>query len=661
MPSLSMQVSTYLHVKDKDGGGGMATRSSTMPRPAKQAPTRANSTPLPGTRQGTTAFHTLPKIGSSFFTQSLKRRGKAKAEDAELLTLQGIMGTTESADQQPVQEEKRAFSSTWPPKCHRRALNLQGLHSPCTELMDYVKNPLARAIDAECDSARETSGWHMFLRQSRITSNPQSPKESINTYQRLSLGSVLSLEIPKDPSVLRSSQGTVKVAREGLAERKQASPACGVTQGKRAGAQEAVMALQKRALQGQPAVSQRPIRPRGAAQKFPKSEEGAWFEEVSINPGYSRQKASCVAPCEEDGRSPERQSSSSDDFLDFRQNRMSRISLLHEQIGWEWDKLAATLGATGSPNEMQATKPDDHQAREASKVKLKPSLAKPSSNASAASNADKVKGLAMNETPKKDSPQGELERSEESFVRIPPSLLHLGFKSPSKLSKFECEVGPQGDTPASSGPGMLVLAPGGKATDGPKLPGMAEVCHPAHELFEEEEEELQAIWNNVEKHKKSVDVRDDPGRKVDKAQSPTSSVGKLILSSADNVLVAKFKLPTSAQLLLGSEGESGTSNGLGRKNSASRCWASLTSCQEPSEGTEAAPVGSMQDTCPMDQPKLQEEGRVLSKVRTLCYQGGRRERSDSLTAFSCFRTKVLPIIFHIFSGCSPNLELRLHS
>ncbi|KAJ6664695.1 hypothetical protein lerEdw1_006268 [Lerista edwardsae] len=602
------QVSTYLHVKEKEGGGGVATRSSTMPRPAKQAPTRANSTPLPGARQGATAFHTLPKIGSSFFTQSLKRRGKAKAEDAELLTLQGIMGTTESTDQWPVQEEKHAVSSTWPPKCHRRALAVQGLRSPRTEPMDYVKNPLARAIDAECDSARETSGWRMFLRQSRITSNPQSPKESINAYQRLSLGSVLSLELPKDPSVLRNIQDTVKVAREGLAERKQASPACGVTQGKKAGAQETVSALQERALQGQPAVSQRPIRPRGAAQKFPKSEE------VSINPGYSRQKASCVAPCEEEGRSPKRQSSSSDDFLDFRQNRMSRISLLHEQIGWEWDKLAATLGATGSSNKVQATKPDDLQVRETSKGKLKPSPAKPTSNASAASSTVKVKGPAMNETPKEDSPQGELERSEESLVRIPSSLLHLGFKSPSKLSVLECEVGPQEDTPASSGPGTPVLAPGGKATGGPKLPGMAEVCHPAHELFEEEEEELQAIWNNVEKHKKSVGVHDDPGRKMDKAQSPASSGGKLILSSADNVLVAKFKLPTSAQLLQGSEGKSGTSNGLGRKNSASRCWASLPSCQEPSEGTEAAPVGSMQDTCPMDQPKLQEEGRILSKV-----------------------------------------------
>lgn len=567
-----------------------------MPRPAKQAPTRATSTPLPCTQWGTSAFHTLPKISSSFFIQSLKRRGKAKAENAQLLTLQGIM-ETESTDQ----EEKHATSSTWPPKCHRRALTLQGLHSPHTELMDYVKNPLARAIDAECDSTRETSGWRMFLRQNRITDNPQAPKDSINTYHRLSLGSVLSLELPKDPTVLRNIQDAVKVA--------EGSQSCRVTQGKTAAAkaQEAVIALQKRALEGQPTVCQRPIRPRGAAQRFPKSEGGTWFEEVNINPSYSRQKPSYVAAYEEDGSSPKSQSGSSDDFLDFGQNRLSRISLLHEQIGREWDKLSATL--TG------VKKSADHKVRETSKVKLKPSPAKPTINANAASSTIHIKGPATNETPKKDSAQGELECSEESFVRTPSSLDPLGSKSPTKLSVFECEVGFREDTPASTRLGSLVLAPGG----GPKLPDMGEVCHPAHELFEEEEEELQAIWSNVEKHKRIVGVRDETGRKADKARTPESSGGKLILSSADNVLVAKFKLPTSAQLLQGSEGEKGTSDWLGRKTSPSQCWASLPSCQEPSEETEAAPIGSIKGTCLMNQQKVQEEGRVLSKVRSLGY------------------------------------------
>ncbi|XP_066474712.1 spectrin beta chain, non-erythrocytic 2-like isoform X2 [Tiliqua scincoides] len=604
------KVSTFLHVKEKDGGGGMAPRSSTMPRPAKQAPTRANSTPLSGTRWGTSAFHTLPKISSSLFIQNLKRRGNSKAEDAQLLTLQGIMGT-ESTDQQPVQEEKHATRSTWPPKCHRKALTLQGLCSPHTELMDYVKNPLAQAIDAECDSPRETSGWRMFLRQNRITNKPESPKESKNTYQRLSLGSVLSLEIPKDPTVLRNIKDTVKVA-----ERKQASQTCGVTQGKTAGAKapETVIALQKRVLEGQPAVCQKPIRPRGAAQRFPKSEGGTWFEEMRINPGYSRQKPSCVTACEEDRWSPKSQSSSSDDFLDFRQNRLSCISLLHEQIGWEWDKLAAALGATGSANEVQAKQSTDHKVRETSKVKLKPSPAKATNCVNAASSTIKVKGPVMNETPKEDSTRGELECSEESFVGTPSSLVHLGFKSPTKLSVFECEVSHQNDIPESSRLGTLVLAPGGNATKAQKLPDMAEVCHPAHELFEEEEEELQAIWSNVEKHKRSVGVHDEQGRKMDKVQSPESSDGKLVLTSTDNVLVAKFRLPTSSQHLQGSEGERWTSNGIIRKSSPSQCWASLPSCQEPSEGTEAAPVGSTQGTCPMNQQMLQEEGRVLSKV-----------------------------------------------
>ncbi|XP_053160357.1 uncharacterized protein LOC128348748 isoform X3 [Hemicordylus capensis] len=590
------EVSTYLHVKEKDGERGTAHRSSTMPQFATQMPTRDNPSPLLSLGRGTTVFHTLPKISSSCFLQSLRR--KVKAEDAQLLALQGIMGT-EPSDQQSVPGERNTTSSTWPPKCSRRASTLKAVCPPCKEPIDYVKNPLAQAIDAECDSVGEAPG------QSRNHSSLQSPTE--RTCQRLSLGSVLSLELPKDPTFLRNIHDSIRVAKEGAAERKQASQSCGVAEGSTAGAkaEENGTRLPGRAFGGDLAICPRTIRLRDDHCKFPKSEGGTWFEEVSANPSYNRQKAYSVTPCGEDKWSPKSQGNSSDDLLDFRQNRLSRISLLHEQIGLEWDKLAATLGTMSSTNVVvEEREPDGHKVkvREASRVKLKSSPAKSTSSTDAASATLKIKHPAVNETPKKGSAQSGLERSEESFVRVPPSLVQFGFQSPTKLAVLECKLGHQEGIPASSG---LGLVPGDHATEGPVLPDMAGVCHPAHELFEEEEEELQAIWSNVEKHKTSTVAHGGPGRKVDKKQSPDIPGGKLILTAADNVLVAKFKLPSSAQLLQGSDVERGTRNVLGWKNSP---------CQEISEGRDATPLGSMQGTFPMDQQKLQEEGRGVSKV-----------------------------------------------
>ncbi|XP_033000442.1 uncharacterized protein LOC117044110 isoform X4 [Lacerta agilis] len=594
-PETLHKVSTYLHVKEKEGDrdAGMVCGSSTMLRPAKQTPPGAHSSPFPSPGWGTSAFHTLPKISSSCFLLSLKRKGRVEAEDAQLLTLQGIMGT-EPRDLQAGQGERHSTSSTWPPKGNRRAQALQAeCPAPCRELTDYVKNPLARAIDAECDSVREVSGCHVFPRESRGLNSPPSLAERMsNTCQHLSLGSVLSLELPKDPTVLRNIHDTIRVAKEGAAGRKGISQACHGARSSPAGAkvQEVGSSLQKRVLGGQPVVHQRPLRPEDAHDKLPQGKGGTWFEEVSINPSYSRQKACFVTLCGEDRQSPTSQSSPSDDFLHFKQNRLSRISVLHEQIGIEWDRLATSLGTTGSSKEVQVKGSADHKAREASRVKLKPSPAKHTGSSDAVSSIARAKNPAVNGAAEKGS-----------LVRTSPSFLHLGVKSPAKLSVFECEL----DTPTPSELDPLVLAAGGSTTKGPKL---LEACHPAHELFEEEEEELQAIWSNVEKHKKSSGIHSSPAGKVDKMQSPDSSGARLLRAAADNLLVAKFKLPTSAQLLQRSEGERGTSCG-----SPSRCRAPMPSGQEPSEGAVAAAVRSLQNTCPGAQQKLQAEGRSIGK------------------------------------------------
>ncbi|XP_026505386.1 uncharacterized protein LOC112102431 isoform X1 [Terrapene carolina triunguis] len=621
------EVSTYLHVKEKEGDRDATRRSSTMPRPTKRAPTIAHASlvPSPGPEA---AFHTLPKISSSSLLSSLKRKGQAKAEDAQLFTPQGIMGAGPSR-LQPLLEEKHNPSNTWPPKCSSGKKLAGRPPSPrLGQLLDLVKNPLGRAIEAECGIVRAASGGPKaeFLSQARGSSSSQ-PAVAKSACRHLSLGSVLSLELPKDLGLLGNVQDTIKVAQKEMPGREEARQDGRVIpwDTSRAEREANGASPQKETLNQPLATCQRPSGPRDAFRKAPKSEGGTWFEEVSFNPSYRRPKAHGVGaiPCGEERWTP--RSQGSDDFLDFRLNRLSRISVLHEQIGREWDKLAATLGTSRS---AKAEKPAGCKPRlgEATKAELRPSPTKHTSGAGGAPSTGKPEHPAVNGKLKKDPPEHRLEpapfqeATEESLMARSGRCTNL----PTLLSVSECQLGAQPRGLASAGLDCQGLAPDRRAagsglSKGAKLPGSAEVCHPDHELFEEEEEELQAIWRNVEGRNEQspcadIDAHPTSGNKADKAQSPEVSSGRLILTSANNVLVAKFTLPTSTQLLQSPDGERGTSDGHGSEGSPRGFWASFPCQDDPHGAKEAASIGSVEGTCPQNRQKHQEEDRDVGKT-----------------------------------------------
>ncbi|KAJ7340935.1 hypothetical protein JRQ81_004222 [Phrynocephalus forsythii] len=483
------KVSTYLQVKEKEGDKQRCLpygSSTSILQHVKQMPPGVHCYPIPSPEWGAGAFHTLPKTGSNCFLQSRKRKTKERIRDAQLLSLQGIMGT-EQKDLQPGPKEKHSStSSTWPPKYVRRAQGLDAPYAPpARELMNDVKNPLMPVVDTECDSLGGRSGQCIELRQIPSVIGPQSPTEKMNTCQHLSLGSVLSLELPKDPSALRNAWDAIKVAREGIAEKKGLScPA----QMNASGTKAQETGLQKEIRGAQPVASQRPTMVGDAGAK----------NEVSLNESHSKQRPFFIAAYGEDKQKPRSERGSSNDFVDFKQNRLSRISALHEQIGWEWDKLAASLGTMGTSNEDLAKNPADGKAkaRETPRVKLKPSSAKHASNAT--SHTVRLKDLSVNESPPETD---DSKCSVESVIKLHSSLVHLGLKGPTKPSVFECELAPQEGIAASSGRALT--------SEEPRLQGVVKICHPAHEVFEEEEEELQAIWSNVEKNKSSLSVHDD--------------------------------------------------------------------------------------------------------------------------------------------------------
>ncbi|NXE48593.1 SPTB2 protein, partial [Casuarius casuarius] len=561
--------------------GERARKTSAVLQPAKQAPAAACRPPA-SSAGAATASHTLPKAGPSSIFNSLQRKEKVKAEHARLLTLQGIMGPSSL---QPLPEERHGPSNTWPLKCGRRKAAPGAPGPQLKELLLYVKNPLVRDIDAECGAApgdpKPSIPHHGG--EPGATRPAAGPKD---TCPHLSLGSVLSLELPKDLAVVGCLRGAAVAARQEEAEGKEKRQGRGAKRWEAAGGSGP-------GWQEEDADGHSPQGPGEGLGKPPKGERGTWFEEVSFNPSYSRQKARGLQAARSAGEERSSPGSAGEDLLDFRLNRLSRISVLHEQVGQEWDKLAARLGRDGSPATAGAERAAGCKARlrEAACVELRPSPTAPAARAGA------VAGVAQPERP-----SGSRKSSEEVLAGLSsggpdsPPMARQGPRAAPQLSVFACELGCQ--------------------QRGPETPGPAEICHPAHGLFEEEEEELQAIWDHTEEQTTPSPPAESGTQRLlasgtGSLQSPSVAGGPLILSATNNVLVAKFTLPTSAQLLHSPAGEKGPGDGHKGSGSPSRRGAALP-CTE-------APHGTGQSASWADGPgarnRHQDEEREGGKVR----------------------------------------------
>ncbi|KAM7117354.1 uncharacterized protein J5F26_002452 isoform 3-T3 [Ciconia maguari] len=509
-----------------------AEKTSSMKRPpaiARRPPASSSGTPA--------ASHTLPKAGAGSLFNSLQRRERARAEQARLLTLQGIMG---ASSLQPAPEERHGPSNTWPQKCGQRKgePGTAATGPPLGELLLYIRNPLVRDIDAECGVA------------------PRDPRlpDPKTTCPHLSLGSVLSLELPRDAAVLGCHRGAAAQREE--AEGQEQRQGGGVrplepTGTRGAGWQEEV-----------DVDGHSPQGPGEGLGTYPRSERGTWFEEVSFNPSYSRQRAHRAG---EEHWSPRCPGSTGEDLPDFRLSQLSHVGVPHERVGREGDELAGRLGQDSSPGAASRAR-----HREAARLELGPSPAGIPGRAGA------VAGTARTQQP---AGSGQ------------PSGSPASPAAPTQLSVFEWALGsPQPPSP---------------------VPGAEEVCHPAHGQFEEEEEELQAIWDGVGERRAPSPpagsrARRGAGSGAGSLPSPDATAsGPLILSAANNMLVAKFTLPTAARLL-GPAGEK--SPGVGHSSGGSPSGHRASPHRE--EPVSAAPLDSPGTG---DQRRHVEEEREGSK------------------------------------------------
>ncbi|NXC45338.1 SPTB2 protein, partial [Penelope pileata] len=495
-----VQLEEAIRTAPEDSCREKAGKSSGTPQPARRLPAASCRPPAPSAGTPATS-HTLPKAGAGSLFNSLQRRERARAEQARLLTLQGIMG---ASSLQPPPEERHGPTNTWPLKCGRRKAAAGAAPGPqLGELLLYVKNPLVWDIDAECGAA---PGHPQPRCIPSGTAQPLGPKPAC---PQLSLGSVLSLELPK---ALGCPQG----AAPRQEEERQRRGVRWLEPSSKAGQQE------------EDTEGRSPQEPSQDLGKAPRGEQGTWFEEVSFNPSYGRHE---VAWGLEQHSSLQRPGSTGADLADSRQSRLPHVSVLPAQRSRERDVLPARLGQDSSTGGRA-------RHREATWLQLGPSPTGTPGRAGAGCGAACAQPGGSPASP----------------------------AAPTQLSIFEWALGPpQPPSPA---------------------PGAREVCHPAHGQFEEEEEELQAIWDGAgEQRAPSFPPGSPPG----------STGGPVILSADNNVLVAKFTLPTAAQLLHSPPGEKGHRGSPCMEEPASTApldslgvWDRRRQREEEKEGSQAA-------------------------------------------------------------------------
>ncbi|XP_078503438.1 uncharacterized protein LOC144762155 [Lissotriton helveticus] len=587
------EVCTYLHVKDSEKEQSPVCHSLTMPRSSKKTPTKACASPLSGPH-GTTsaAFHTLPKISPNSLLNSLKRKEKAKPE-AQRLTVQKIMGAHTNGAR-PLPETNQSGTNTWPLKRHKKKSRVP---SPEMEgFLDYMKNPLARDIDAECGSMRPASGFIKEEISCRTLGFVGSKTNSVSYGCRhLSLGSVLSLELPKDLSLLENFQDiqeSIRILPEGSDRRGEARHGPDVLGGGPAqrGTNDLVEEEEKvsdHQRQSVDCVQEMPEKPVELGEAVTNV---LTHDKIQQNPGvWSCDAANSPDPLthvhtvsEQDGLIVVGQRDSTEDLLDFGLKRLSRISVLHEQMDHEWDRLAARMktssGPTGSlaeaqvscsvkrremlTSKMMVNSPDKSPSRT---VRTRPPESTVAESLITGSLQMATSAHGCNQRPIEDS-AGSAAVSQQ---------IQLGLKPSSQLSVLQyeiCHPDPKSSSPIKpstrAGRTQSPAAVGSPIRVNTKAPLPTDMVHLNHKLFEEDEEELEGIWKNVERYKsrQGKDVvqaawtkeaggdskagtgeTEDPkaGKVYNEPHSIAIPGGQIIMTSEPNMLVAKFTLPTS--------------------------------------------------------------------------------------------------------------------
>ncbi|XP_039594244.1 uncharacterized protein LOC120516555 isoform X3 [Polypterus senegalus] len=523
------EVSTYLHVENNNKAMPPLVENVTLPCTVSKEHLRASTSPL--SKISSVSFLPMSKISCGSVFSSLKRRGKTKNPDARRHTIQKIM----AVDSGMFSGEKVQYNTyTWPLREKRKKKSFQ--NPVISEPSDYVKNPLAKDIDSECVDImlpKESKSWVKAAAVPPVNKN----------CKHLSLGSVLSVELPKDLSLISGIPGLIKIEPQ-EAKVKDGLDSTTELDFQKLQTRKGHLDMTVREVRGCPNITAGEHSRRVPLSKmFTKNHDNFPCQTTlnknssSILPNKSticHISSSCHMSKESILATAATQDSGDDIYLS-EPSSLPGINVLCEEASREWDRLAAAVSSEQyeRANCAYTTVEEGHCQ---SNVLRMPSV--PTSEV-----IQVVHELSVKENLDFDRTPGHATKDQMNKATTAQKYESIPYRMQTKAerSSSKCEGK---DVKSSSSHGL--------DSDS------KEPFHPDHQQFEEEEAELEDIWNKSEDYRQSIcsDIMYQT-YKQDEANSslsqpvPDITYRKLVTTSAPNLLVAEFRLPTPIQTLLG--------------------------------------------------------------------------------------------------------------
>nr|XP_054605795.1 uncharacterized protein LOC107375418 isoform X3 [Nothobranchius furzeri] len=533
------RVSTYLHVKDNNLAVAPVYESITLPR--QKAPRDSDSlsssstlrsSPAPEPQTANVTFHPLARSGSSSIFSSLKRMSKKRKRkrDVRRHTIQKIMGVDEQVAgmHQDACKPIAYDTQTWPLKEERRKKGSRKTGGGA-EAVAYMKNPLLKVIDTECSGEYAITPY-------AISAGPSAgPVKSHCRF--LSLGSVLSFDLPKDVSLIPSIQDVITIPPAESRKGGGADPdplsqrSTGLSSFRHTPFTPAIK--ENSAGIGPPAALTDPSHADDrCAPAPPPGENGgliARIDDVSRT-CFSQSGGGDVksSTAKKDGPSQSSQASSCT-LVPHKHECLSVHTLIRDLSGHRYHRCAQS-----QCEQEESPRPKLNQASHM-RVNLKSTMSisvRQDSADSGISTSSSFKVCTDAADPL--WPTGVVGRLVS---------LEVGGVAPSNT---------EGNAASSSN-----ASPDPADTD-------TDPVHLDHHQFEEEEAELEDIWNQTTNHRQSIcsDIMYQPNQEDLRAsdqvskplcRSPTGTVlyRDLVTASAPNLLMAEFKLPSLVQSSLG--------------------------------------------------------------------------------------------------------------
>ncbi|XP_031139979.1 uncharacterized protein LOC116039359 isoform X2 [Sander lucioperca] len=555
------EVSTYLHVKDNNLAVAPVYESITLPRQKSCSAASASPTFLPSSsspsslapapQMANVTFHPLAGSGSSSIFSSLKRMGKKRKrkKDARRHTIQKIMGVEEQTEGLPHYDSEAITydTHTWPLKEGRRKKS-SPKGGDGVEAMAYMKNSLLKDIETEC------SGEYSIIPYAVSEGPATNPARSHCRF--LSLGSVLSFDLPKDMTLIPSIQDIITIAPP------ESKKGAGTDPDPHSQRHTALSSFKQ--TRPTPAVTHS-----SADITFPKTQTVGAKDLPQVDNSFQP-----PLPLEED----------EDQTVPCNDLSKAQFSVC-EDAEQEWDKMSSEVKTSTAErdgtsqhsqlpiymNQAQNTAACKHECPSVHTLIRDLNGHQYHKSARPQSGHEKSPGLQC----LSQASHMVVNLKSTVSVSVRQDSVDSGISTSTSSSIKLCTDAPCPDNPQPKGVvgKLMSLEVGGldcaktrenpvKPTDSAELE--TEPVHLDRQQFEEEEEELEDIWNQTTNYRRSIcsdimyqpnqgpsDQSREPLSRSPSPKAPAVLYRNLVTASAPNLLVAEFKLPPYLQSLLG--------------------------------------------------------------------------------------------------------------